>query len=174
MTTEDLRPRVKRTAKQRVFRTGELTRITLSVLRKAERPMTVREIAAEVAAKCRLDMSTIPVANVAVANVRAVLARPHEGLWAEKRGREPTVYRVMAWQIGLDGKWALSRPATDEGRGDAARRAASVTDAASAAHYPTRTSFLMAHQLSRMKPTTLRKTAAEPMPIKSPANGDSS
>jgi hypothetical protein len=100
MTTEDLRPRVKRTAKQRVFRTGELTRITLSVLRKAERPMTVREIAAEVAAKCRLDMSTIPVANVGVANVRAALARPYEGLWAEKRGRESTVYRVMASKMG--------------------------------------------------------------------------
>jgi hypothetical protein len=32
----------------------------------------------------------------------------------------------------------------------------------------------MAHQLSRMKPTTLRKTTAPPTPIKSPANGDSS
>jgi hypothetical protein len=49
-----IKPKVKRTAKQQ-FRTGELTRVTLSVLRKAERPMTVREIAAEVATVCGLD-----------------------------------------------------------------------------------------------------------------------
>jgi hypothetical protein len=69
---------VKRTASQR-FRTGELTRATLSVLRKAERPLSVCEIADVVATECHLDMSTIPAAEVVVANVRAALARPHEG-----------------------------------------------------------------------------------------------
>ena len=88
-----IKPRVKRTAPQR-FRTGELTRATLTVLRKADRPLSVREIAAEVATECHLDMSTIPAANIVVANVRAALARPHEGLMCEKRGREPMVYRV--------------------------------------------------------------------------------
>jgi hypothetical protein len=88
-----IRPRVKRTAPQR-FRTGELTRATLSALRKAERPLSVREIADVVAAECHMDMSTIPAANVVVANVRAALARPHEGLMCEKRGREPMLYRV--------------------------------------------------------------------------------
>lgn len=56
--------------------------------------MTVREIAAVVAVECWLDMITIPAANVVIANVRAALARPHEGLLAEKRGREPMVYKV--------------------------------------------------------------------------------
>jgi hypothetical protein len=88
-----IKPRVKSTAPQR-FRTGELTRATLTVLRKADRPLSVREIAAEVATECHLDMSTIGAANVVVANVRAALARPLEGLMCEKRGREPMVYRV--------------------------------------------------------------------------------
>jgi hypothetical protein len=93
ITPTAIRPRVKRTAQQR-FRMGELTRTTLSVLRKAGRPLTVREIADLVAAECHLDMSTIPAAKVVVANVRAALARPHEGLVCEKRGKEPMLYRV--------------------------------------------------------------------------------
>lgn len=90
-----IKPRVKRTSTQQ-FRSGELTRATLSVLRMADRPLSVREIAAEVAAECHLDMSTIAAANVVIANVRAALARPHEGLMAEKRGKEPMVYRVVS------------------------------------------------------------------------------
>lgn len=89
-----IKPRVKRSAKHKVFRNGDLTRVTLSVLRKAEKPLTVRETADLVAAECRLDMSTIRAANVVIANVRAALARPHEGLMAEKLGKEPMVYRV--------------------------------------------------------------------------------
>jgi hypothetical protein len=91
-----IKPRVKRSAKHQVFKNGKPTRLTLSVLRKAERPMTVREIAAVTAAECGLDMGTIPAANVVIANVRAALTRPHEGLLAVKRGREPMVYRVAA------------------------------------------------------------------------------
>src|SRR5271156_5520825 len=64
-----IKPRVKRSAKNQVFRNGELTRLTLSVLRKAERSMTVREIAERVGAECGLDMSTIDAANVVIANV---------------------------------------------------------------------------------------------------------
>jgi hypothetical protein len=56
--------------------------------------MSVREIADVIAAECHLDMSTIPAANAAVAHVRAVLARPHERLMCEKRGKEPMLYRV--------------------------------------------------------------------------------
>ncbi len=71
-----------------------MTRSLLTILRKADRPLTVREIAAEVGAECHLDMSTIQTTKVVGANVRAALARPHEGLMCEKRGREPMVYRV--------------------------------------------------------------------------------
>lgn len=88
-----IKPRVKRSGKQQ-FRTGELTRTTLSVLRKADQPLNVREIAERVGTECGLDMSTIEAANVVIANVRAALARPHEGLMCEKRGRKPMVYRV--------------------------------------------------------------------------------
>jgi hypothetical protein len=93
ITPTAIRPRLKRTAQQR-FRTGELTRTTLSVLRKADRPLTVREIADLVATECHLDMSTVHAASIVLSNVRAALARPHEGLMCEKRGREPMVYRV--------------------------------------------------------------------------------
>jgi hypothetical protein len=68
------------------------------VLRKADRPLPVREIADVVAAECHLDMSTIAAAKVVVANVRAALARPHKGLMCEKRGKEPTLYRVGVQQ----------------------------------------------------------------------------
>jgi hypothetical protein len=53
------------------FRGGELTRVILSVLRKAEKPLTVREIADQCAAECYLDMTAIPVGNVVIANIRA-------------------------------------------------------------------------------------------------------
>lgn len=61
---------------------------------QAEKPLTVREVAERVSAERHLDMSTIEAANVVIANARAALARPHEGLLAEKRGKEPMVYRV--------------------------------------------------------------------------------
>jgi len=46
-----IKPRVKRTGRSR-SRSGELTRTTLSILRQADRPLSVREIAAQVAAEC--------------------------------------------------------------------------------------------------------------------------
>jgi hypothetical protein len=63
--------------------------------------MTVREIAARVATEYRLDMGLI-AANVVVATVRAALARPHEGVIAEKRGQEPMAYHSgLLTLIGL-------------------------------------------------------------------------
>ena len=91
-----IRPKLKRIAKDGQFKAGELTRTVLGVLRRANRPLTVREIAGEVAAICGLDMSTIAAANVVVANTRAALSRPHDGLMSKKEGREPMVYWVDA------------------------------------------------------------------------------
>ena len=39
-------------------------------------------------------MSTIQASKVLIANVRAALARPHEGLMCGKREKKPMVYRV--------------------------------------------------------------------------------
>jgi hypothetical protein len=86
------KPRVKRRAKQQ-FRTGELTRVSLSVQRRAERPMNVREIATDVAAECGLDMGTVAAANVVVANVRAALARlaaSNHSAFAQQGGQYPS------------------------------------------------------------------------------------
>lgn len=91
-----IKPKQKRPSKAQLFRAGELTRTVLSILRQSEKPMTVREVASAVGTQCSLDMSTIAAANVVVANVRAALARPHDGLRCEKRGREPMVYWISA------------------------------------------------------------------------------
>jgi hypothetical protein len=56
--------------------------------------LTVREIADLVAAGCQINMSTSSAVNAALVTIRAVLARPHEGLTREKRGKEPMLYRV--------------------------------------------------------------------------------
>jgi hypothetical protein len=100
-----IKPRVKRTGRSR-FRSVELTRTTLSILQQADRPLSIRAIDAQVAAECHLDMSTIAAANVVVANVRAALARPHEGLMSESAGRSQ-------WSIGLirvDSDGSAARP----------------------------------------------------------------
>lgn len=54
----------------------------------------MREIAERLAEAARLDIATTKAANHVVANVRAALVRPHEGLSCEKNGKEPMRYRV--------------------------------------------------------------------------------
>ena len=88
-----IKPRVKRATSAR-FRPGEMTRAVWTVLRKAQEPLTVREIAERLAEAAGLDMGTTKAANLVVANVRAALARPHEGLSCEKNGKEPMRYWV--------------------------------------------------------------------------------
>jgi hypothetical protein len=88
-----IKPRIKRGQSSR-FRPGEMMRAVWTVLRKAEAPLTVREIAERVAEATGLDMSTTKAAGQVVANVRAALARPHEGLRCEKNGKEHMRYRV--------------------------------------------------------------------------------
>src|SRR5271155_2244193 len=83
-----IKPRMKRKQSSR-FGPGEMTRAVWTVLRKAEEPLTVREIAERMAEVTGLDMATTKAANQVVANVRAALARPHEGLSCEKNGKEP-------------------------------------------------------------------------------------
>ena len=90
---ELVKPRTKRRQSSR-FGPGEMTRAVWTVLRKADAPLTVREIAERMAEATGLDMATTKAANQVVANVRAALARPHEGLSCEKNGKEPMRYRV--------------------------------------------------------------------------------
>jgi hypothetical protein len=88
-----IKPRTKRKQSSR-FGPGEMTRAVWAVLRKSDEPLTVREIAERLAEGMGLDMSTTKAANQVVANVRAALARPHEGLSSEKNGKEPMRYRA--------------------------------------------------------------------------------
>jgi hypothetical protein len=90
---ETIKPRTKRKQSSR-FGPGEMTRAVWTVLRKSDAPMTVREIAERMAEATGLDIATTKAANQVVANVRAALARPHEGLRCEKNGKEPMRYRV--------------------------------------------------------------------------------
>jgi hypothetical protein len=88
-----IRPRQKRSSPLR-FRAGEFSRAVMAALRAAEVPLTVREITSRVAVSTGLDVSTTAAMSQAVASVRAALARPHEGVCCEKRGKEPMVWRV--------------------------------------------------------------------------------
>ena len=71
-----------------------MTRAVMAVLRKAEAPLGIREIAERLGEAMGLDMSTTKAASQVVANVRAALARPHDGL--RGRGRQGALrYRVL-------------------------------------------------------------------------------
>jgi hypothetical protein len=88
-----IKPRVKRQHPNR-FRAGEFSRAIMAVLRQADKPLTIREIAERVGPACGLDMSTTKAAHHVVASVRAALARPHDGVKCEKNGKESMVWRV--------------------------------------------------------------------------------
>jgi hypothetical protein len=88
-----IKPRQKRPPTR--FRAGEFSRAVLAVLRAAASPLTVREMTVRVAEATGLDVSTTAAMGQALASVRAALARPHDGLVCEKRGKEPMVWRVV-------------------------------------------------------------------------------
>lgn len=77
-----IRAKVKRKQSTR-FRVGEMSRTLLSILRVAQQPLSIREMAAAVAAAHGIDVSTKKALGVLVANTRAVLSRPHEGVVRE-------------------------------------------------------------------------------------------
>jgi hypothetical protein len=91
---ETIKPRTKRQQPSR-FGPGEMTRAVITVLRESEAPLTIREIAERLGEAMGLDMSTTKAASQVVANVRAALARPHDGLPGEKDGKEPMRYHVV-------------------------------------------------------------------------------
>jgi hypothetical protein len=90
---ETIKPRTKRKQSGR-FQSGELTRAVLTTLRKAEAPLSVKEIAERLGEATGLDMSTMASARVVADNVRACLARPHDGVRCEKEGKGPMRWRA--------------------------------------------------------------------------------
>jgi hypothetical protein len=68
---------------------GQCSRAILDMLRRAESPMTAREIAAQLAADYRVDASNKGAMNALVGKVRNTLAR-QKGLVSETRGGAKT------------------------------------------------------------------------------------
>jgi hypothetical protein len=76
-----IRPRIKRKPPT-AFRHGEFSRIIRDVLRRAEAPMSVREIARQIVTERDLDASSL---DTLVVKVRATVWRSGKGLASEKR-----------------------------------------------------------------------------------------
>jgi hypothetical protein len=73
---------------------GQCSRAILDMLRRADNPMTVRDIVAQFAADYRMDASNSGAMNALVAKVRNTLAR-QKGLASEVRG-DAKAWRVEA------------------------------------------------------------------------------
>ncbi len=89
-----IRPRIKR-KHSITFRHGEFSRAILSLLRRSAVPMTVREIAAQIASDYRMDVSSGKAMDAMIAKVRNTLARQKDGtLASEKRADGAVLWRV--------------------------------------------------------------------------------
>lgn len=75
------------------FPVGDLSRAVLDVLRRADAPLTVREIATRVAAQRGLDVSTSARMQPMIGRVRNVLSRRRDSVVSE------TVGDVMRWRV---------------------------------------------------------------------------
>jgi hypothetical protein len=86
-----IRPILRR-RKPTVIPRGQCSRAILDVLRHADGLMTVREIAAQLAARYQIDASNVDAVKALVAKVRNTLARQN-GLASEMRGD------AKAWKV---------------------------------------------------------------------------
>lgn len=88
-----IKPRLKRKTPSR-FRSGEMTRSLLTILRNATEPMTVREIAVQVARELSLNTEDQVGMRSVTANVRNALAHPRDGVVFDKRADGLMVWRI--------------------------------------------------------------------------------
>jgi hypothetical protein len=88
-----IRPILRR-KKPTLIPRGQCSRAILDMLRRADRPMTAREIAAQLAAHYQMDATNMDVMNPLVAKVRNTLAR-QKGLASEMRS-DAKAWRVEA------------------------------------------------------------------------------
>jgi hypothetical protein len=88
-----IRPVLKR-RKPTVFQHGDFTRVLLSILRRSEAAMTVREIAAQIAADYRIDVSSLHAMNQLMVKVRSTLARQKGGLLISGKRGDAAEWRV--------------------------------------------------------------------------------
>ena len=85
-----IRPIVRR-ARPRLFAHGHFSRVVLDVLRRADRPLTFREIAERINAEHRLNGGGKHLMRDLVKMVRGTLRPDRPGLRREKRGGEIAV-----------------------------------------------------------------------------------
>jgi hypothetical protein len=90
---DKIRPILRR-KRPTIIPRGQCSRAILDTLRHADRPMTVREIVAQLAARYQLDPSNIEAMHALIAKVRNTLAR-QKGLASEVRG-DAKAWRVEA------------------------------------------------------------------------------
>ena len=88
-----IRPILRR-KKPTLIPRGQCSRAILDMLRRAEVPMTAREIAAQLAARYQMDAGNMGAMNALVAKVRNTLAR-QKGLASEMRS-DAKAWRVEA------------------------------------------------------------------------------
>jgi hypothetical protein len=88
---EKIRPILRR-KKPTLIPRGQCSRAVLNTLRDADSALTVREIAAKIAARYQIDASNTDAMKALIAKVRNTLAR-QEGLASEQRGD------VKAWKV---------------------------------------------------------------------------
>lgn len=86
-------PEAPRKAVQRAPN-GRFSRAVLNVLRKAETPLSCRQIAERVATECGIEAGTTHAMTRLTNRVRGTLARKRDGLESDQRG--DTVF----WRVG--------------------------------------------------------------------------
>jgi hypothetical protein len=85
-----IRPILRR--KKTLIPRGQCSRAVLDMLRRADEPMTAREIAAELALRYQMNASNMDAMKALIAKVRNTLAR-QKGLISEQRGD------AKAWKV---------------------------------------------------------------------------
>jgi hypothetical protein len=84
LAPQTIRPKLKRKPPAH-FRHGQFSRAVLDTLRRANEPMTARDIATKIASDYRIEVSATAIMNRFVAKVRQALASHRASLASEKR-----------------------------------------------------------------------------------------
>jgi hypothetical protein len=88
-----IRPKLRRKPPAH-FRHGQFSRAVLETLRRADDPMTARDIASQIASDYRFDVSATAAMNRLVAKVRQALTSHRASLASEKRDN------AIYWRAG--------------------------------------------------------------------------
>ena len=91
----DILPIIRRARRERRFGFGAWTSTVLSVLRNAETPLTIREIAKRIAHECRMDISEAKAETKLAGRVRNTLIRQRADVVASEWDGSITLWRTV-------------------------------------------------------------------------------